>query len=312
MASTALRRSGRPSTFQILNNNQGDFCNEEVLARLVHFWEARNFKKCNILMGVELLLLDSESNAVQGFISANRLFRHEENLKRNSVYKLKKFLINPCKKIYKVSDHNKTICFTDHTTMVEVTEGDHEIETQKFRLRTFNDFSAIANMETDLFDAIGQIRLISGDNLRPTNEDATQVIGDRSKDRVFLHLRAVTLSSTSATRLFFDRDIAETKEFMTLYRFEISVRDANNDTATFVLFDPNAMKLAGRSANDVLNDTIEYDNVDLNSTSTEESLNVEDNEGKLEVTGEEGITNTEFISDELVFNGENETKRPRH
>ncbi|CAH2071153.1 unnamed protein product, partial [Thlaspi arvense] len=124
MASTALRSSGRPSIFQILNNIQGDFCNDEVLARLVHFWKARNFKKGNILMGVELLLLDS---------------------------KLKNFLINPCKTLYKVSDHNKAICFTDQTTMVEVTEGDHEIETQKFRLRTFNDFSAIADMEINLF-----------------------------------------------------------------------------------------------------------------------------------------------------------------
>ncbi|CAH8262027.1 unnamed protein product [Arabidopsis lyrata] len=38
------------------------------------------------------------SKALQGFISANRLFRYQEDLKRNSVYKLKKFMITSSKR----------------------------------------------------------------------------------------------------------------------------------------------------------------------------------------------------------------------
>ncbi|CAH2047989.1 unnamed protein product, partial [Thlaspi arvense] len=418
MASKSLRPSAQPLNFQILNNNQGDFCNEEVLARLVHFWEARNFKKGNILMGVELLFLDSESNAVQAFISANRLYRYEDKLKSSSVYKLKKFMIKPCKTLYKVTDHAKAICFTDHTTMVEVSEGEQEIDEQKFRLRTFNDFSAIADMETDLFDVIGQLRLISGDNLHSVTANATapEVLGNRSKDRVFLHLlmrelgdgrdniAEVTSSSAAITKLetvslneiyqFIKTETPQVASFfcyctivdvpeqagwcyisckcksklgkskvslycttckqtnnigLIRYRFEISVRDENNDAATFVLFDPDVMKLLGRSANDVLNENIQVggdatntnipeclkkiigrtckfqikitsfnfetsrqiitvsriveDNVDLKTKLVEDNLNGDNDEGKIEATSPD---------DQVVFNGENKNKRPRH
>ncbi|CAA7040549.1 unnamed protein product [Microthlaspi erraticum] len=232
MASTAPSSSVKPMTFQVLDKIGGQFCNDEVLVRLLHFWEARNFKKGNVLMGVEVLLLDSEGNAVQGFISATRLFRHEGKLNRNSVYKLNKFVVKPAKTLYRVSDHKHTIWFTDFTTMVPVLDGEPNIEAQKFRIPT-------------------------------TAETGTEVPENlRSKDRVFLHLLmqdgesirvnlwgdiaaafrqrwntstvqptvllittvnpktiggAVTLSSTSSTRLYFDADIAETQEFMTRF-----------------------------------------------------------------------------------------------
>ncbi|KAG7568921.1 hypothetical protein ISN45_Aa04g016930 [Arabidopsis thaliana x Arabidopsis arenosa] len=255
------KQSLQPFTFQIFDDIDGDFCDEEVLVRLIHFWEARNFKRGNILMGLELLLIDSQSNAVQGFISANRLFPYEEHLKRNSIYKLKKFMITPAKKIYKVSDHKHGICFTEKTSMVNVTLGDHQIDEQKFRFRNFEEFSAIVDTNIDLFDIIGQLRLITGDNLHSptTMETAPHVEGNRSSDRVFLHLllkdetiriylwgniaasfrerwnksevkptvlllttvnpktigATVSLSSTSSTRLFFDTDVDETKQFFT-------------------------------------------------------------------------------------------------
>ncbi|CAN8288904.1 unnamed protein product [Cochlearia groenlandica] len=37
---------------------EGDFCREPVVARLLHSWEARNFRRGNALMGLELLLID--------------------------------------------------------------------------------------------------------------------------------------------------------------------------------------------------------------------------------------------------------------
>ncbi|CAA7016221.1 unnamed protein product [Microthlaspi erraticum] len=60
MASKADAPSAQSKTFQVLSQIDGQFCNDEVVVRLIHFWEARNFKKGNILMGLELLLLDAE------------------------------------------------------------------------------------------------------------------------------------------------------------------------------------------------------------------------------------------------------------
>ncbi|CAA7028443.1 unnamed protein product [Microthlaspi erraticum] len=65
MASKADAPSAQSKTFQVLSQIDGQFCNDEVVVRLIHFWEARNFKKGNILMGLELLLLDAENNAVK-------------------------------------------------------------------------------------------------------------------------------------------------------------------------------------------------------------------------------------------------------
>lgn len=50
MATHALSPSVLDTTFKVLDNLDGQFCNQEVLVRLLQFWEARNFKKGNVLM----------------------------------------------------------------------------------------------------------------------------------------------------------------------------------------------------------------------------------------------------------------------
>ncbi|CAA7019686.1 unnamed protein product [Microthlaspi erraticum] len=62
MASKALSPSVKPQTFKVLQKIDGQFCYEEVLVRLLHFWKVRNFKRGNALIGVESLLHDSENH----------------------------------------------------------------------------------------------------------------------------------------------------------------------------------------------------------------------------------------------------------
>ncbi|XP_010475682.1 PREDICTED: uncharacterized protein LOC104755055 [Camelina sativa] len=206
--------------------------------------------------------ISHQATTIQAFIPANRISRYEVFLKANSVYTINKFIIIPCKKLFKVSDHKYGISFSNQTELQEVTKGDHKIVSQKFRLRPFNDFASIVDRNGELYDVIGQIRLITGDNLQDTttNVEAPRTAHGKSKDRIFLHLLmrdgetiriylwdiiaanfrtrwnaskskpnvlllttanakflggAVTLTSTSASRVFFDADIAETSEFIT-------------------------------------------------------------------------------------------------
>ncbi|CAN8254992.1 unnamed protein product [Cochlearia groenlandica] len=42
----------------------GDFCRDPVIVRLIHSWEARNFRRGNALMGLELLLIDLKYNII--------------------------------------------------------------------------------------------------------------------------------------------------------------------------------------------------------------------------------------------------------
>ncbi|CAF1759089.1 unnamed protein product [Brassica napus] len=177
-----------PTTFDDL---EGDFCNKDVFVRLIHCWEARNFKKANILMGVELLLIDSKSTTIQGFISTHFLPRFKEDLKPNTVYKLNGFSIRPSKSVYRVSPHKHGISFNNKTTFAPVHEVDYQIDSQHFRIRDLQAFTDIVDKHTDLLDIIGFLRVINGDNLETQTPMATAPApaGERSKDMVFLHVQ---------------------------------------------------------------------------------------------------------------------------
>ncbi|KAL1220394.1 hypothetical protein V5N11_006018 [Cardamine amara subsp. amara] len=322
--SAASAKPASPKTFDDLD---GDFCKDEVLVRLIHFWEARNHTRGNALLGIELLFIDTKSTTMQGFIPANSIFRYEDSLKRNALYKLKNFIINPRKKVYRVSDHKSAIFFTNQTSLDEITNGDQTLDLQKFRIRPYNDFAAIADQNGDLYDVIGQIRLITGDNLHtPTSlAEAPQVANGRAKDKVFLHLfmkelgeegnNTLTLNSSSSaiTKIetvtikdiykFIEEENPQRASFICVativgvlgergwkyisctgcntmleksdttllcktcntpntigvvrFRFEISVRDENNDVTTFVIFDQEGTNLTGRKAPDVSREMLE-------------------------------------------------------
>ncbi|CAN7011787.1 unnamed protein product [Brassica oleracea var. botrytis] len=182
-----------PTTFDDL---EGDFCNKDVFVRLIHCWEARNFKKANILMGVELLLIDSKSTTIQGFISTHFLPRFKEDLKPNTVYKLNGFSIRPSKSVYRVSPHKHGISFNNKTTFAPVHEVDYQIDSQHFRIRDLQAFTDIIdsqhfNIFYSLTYIIGFLRVINGDNLETQTPMATAPApaGERSKDMVFLHVQ---------------------------------------------------------------------------------------------------------------------------
>ncbi|KAL0713331.1 hypothetical protein Bca4012_020309 [Brassica carinata] len=234
-----------PTTF---DNLEGDFCNNEVLVRLIHCWEARNFKKGNILMGVELLLIDSKSTTMQGFISTHFLPRHKDDLKPNTIYKLK----NTGSSSPRIQP---SPLFMKGTTRLTISTFGYEISK---RSRTLS-------INTQILDIIGFLRVINGDNLDTQTPIATAPApaGERSKDMVFLHVQledgetarvylwdkigatfrsrwnesqtkplvillttlnsktlggVVTLSSTASTRLFFDADITETEKLLSKFK----------------------------------------------------------------------------------------------
>ncbi|CAN8269700.1 unnamed protein product [Cochlearia groenlandica] len=106
---------------KIFSDVDGEFCCEEIVVRLIHFWEARNFKRGNSLIGFKLLFIDVKSETMQGFVSVSRFFRYEHVLKDNNVYRLNKFMLTPAKTLYKVSSNARSVSFTDQTTLsVEV------------------------------------------------------------------------------------------------------------------------------------------------------------------------------------------------
>ncbi|KAF8104457.1 hypothetical protein N665_0172s0087 [Sinapis alba] len=181
----AKKTMASPKTF---DNLEGDFLNKELFVRLIHFWEVRNFRKGDILMGVQLLLIDSKSTTIEGFISTHFLPRFKYELKPNTI---NMFNIRPSKSVYRVSPHKHEISFTSKTTSADVHEGDYQIVSQQFLLQDLQVFTDIFDKHTYIFDILGLLRVINEDNLdTPTPMATAPAPADaRSKDMVFLHVQ---------------------------------------------------------------------------------------------------------------------------
>ncbi|CAH2035684.1 unnamed protein product [Thlaspi arvense] len=136
----------------LFNDLTKGFTKKELLARVVHYWEARNLKKGGLLMGYELLLLDSKCTTIQAFIPAARIVSFQENLKPGVLYKITNFLVMNNKTTYKVTSHKFIIQFTPKTTFVQADQYDNTIVRQHFRIRSHAEFSEAVNKNEDLYE----------------------------------------------------------------------------------------------------------------------------------------------------------------
>ncbi|CAL9234414.1 unnamed protein product [Arabidopsis halleri] len=165
MAASPTSLTEKPLSRKTFDDLEGVFSEEEVLFRLIHFWEARNHTRGNSLIGLELLLIDEKSTTIQAFIPA-ATSNAEAPKAANGKAKDKVFL---------------HLLMKDGET-VRIYLWDNIAA--KFRTR----WNASETKPTVLLLTTVNAKFLGG---------------------------AVTLSSTSASRLFFDTDIAETTEFNT-------------------------------------------------------------------------------------------------
>ncbi|XP_019085680.1 PREDICTED: uncharacterized protein LOC109126511 [Camelina sativa] len=222
MEKSILQAPPQSFTFQIFDTIDGDFCKEDVLVRLIYFWEARNFKKRNMLMGVELLLIDSKSNAAQAYIPENCLFHYEGRLKSNSVYTLNNFMIIASKKPI----------------------GDHQIDEQKFCFRSFDADVA----ETKQYLTWKLASTVFGTILDIQPQYGWYYISCSKCNNKL---------EKADTSLYCNYCKESNNIGVNRYRFEIRVYDIYKDVATFVVLDSEATKIAGHRAADVLNEEME-------------------------------------------------------
>ncbi|CAH2051482.1 unnamed protein product [Thlaspi arvense] len=165
---------------------QKGFNGKNVLARIIHYWEARNAKKGGLLMGFELLLIDEKENVIQAFIPANRVGYYQPNLKADTVYNINNFLVIDNKTSYRLSAHKFLIQFTPKTVLDKSDQHDHIIERQTFRIRSYDELKKIVDKNEDLYDIIGKVVLI--DNEKNFNGVA--------KNKVEVHLQLKELGES--------------------------------------------------------------------------------------------------------------------
>ncbi|KAL0679388.1 hypothetical protein Bca4012_007369 [Brassica carinata] len=302
------------ATSLVFDDLKKGFNKNEVLARVVHFWEARNINKGGLLMGFELFLIDQKGTTIHAFIPANRIACYEEDLKAGVIYKIKKFLVIDNKTSYKVTSHKFLIQFTQQTVLAPTDHAGHDIERQNFRIRSYAEFNEAVNKNEDLYDALGKLVLINDENfnngvtnkrididmqlkeLRENGKDFEVTTSEVTKPET------VTLSELhqflqndtpptgtfccfativdilpqygwyfiACTRCKCKRRQADTSLVcntcnhtntvgLIKYRVELTVCDKEN-VATFVIFDKDTAKLAGRKAAEILEDAHDGEN----------------------------------------------------
>ncbi|XP_018453537.1 uncharacterized protein LOC108824614 [Raphanus sativus] len=123
-----------------------------VEVRLLRFWEARNVRHDGELMGVDMLLLDSQSTMMPATVNVNRLAAHQPHWKR--------VLSTPL----------PVLKFNDSTSFKKVTEPAVPIPLESFRFRNHSEMLGLANSNNQLPDLIGEINAVKSTVADPPHD----------------------------------------------------------------------------------------------------------------------------------------------
>ncbi|ESQ33710.1 hypothetical protein EUTSA_v10009766mg, partial [Eutrema salsugineum] len=149
---------------------------QEIVGRLLRFWDAKNIKKDGEFMGIVLLLLDEKNSVIHGFIPAVRASQYHQQLREGLIVKLTDFEVGRCTNLYKITDHPFVIRFLPGTTISDVSDVGRSIAKEKFMLRKLDHLQALANTNLELPDVVGHIRFVQGSNLRDASSTQRLVV----------------------------------------------------------------------------------------------------------------------------------------
>ncbi|CAN8241341.1 unnamed protein product [Cochlearia groenlandica] len=101
-----------------------------ITVRLMQMWEARNFKKSDELMSLELLLVDNKGFVVTASIHHRRIPYYIGSLREEEIYELSKFEVVLAYERYKVTTARHSLMFTDGTQLKDVAGDAHQIRNE--------------------------------------------------------------------------------------------------------------------------------------------------------------------------------------
>ncbi|XP_048622612.1 uncharacterized protein LOC125591800 [Brassica napus] len=219
---------------------------DELRFRLIHFWEARNALS-KILIGLEMLLIDEEGTVIQGFIPPSRIDTYLQHMIPGSTYRLNKFFGSKTKKVYWVADPDVTIAFSSNSVLSVLKDSSIRFPEDRFRFHGYEQFEAACDLRGDLYDYIGHIRLVNEQTLNEslvldeveissmrghvmklyiwdtTATDFCEKFKSLGKPPSVILVTtmnpkrfggALSLSSLSSSRVFFDMDVQPTREYL--------------------------------------------------------------------------------------------------
>ncbi|KAF3578352.1 hypothetical protein DY000_02029782 [Brassica cretica] len=238
-AATALSsaRGDQAMLFRDVSHGQRE---ADLMFRLIHFWEARN-PNTKTLIGQEMLLIDREGTAIQGFVPAGRVGTFD--LVSGSVYNLSNFFGSRSKNQYRVADYVATVSFSWNTSLVVLENPPVFIPDDRFRFHSYEEFKANCDSRGDLYDYIGHMKLVNGKTI--TDHMILDEVDMAEKRHLYLwddtaadflqkfksygntpsvllvttvnpkHLGGtLALTSMSSYRMFMDADVQPTRDYL--------------------------------------------------------------------------------------------------
>ncbi|CAH2065459.1 unnamed protein product, partial [Thlaspi arvense] len=140
---------------------------QQVVGRLIRFWDARNINKNGEFLRIVLLLLDEKTYThthththttylffyiyvIHGFIPASLANQYRQTLIEDAIFNIGGFEVGRCTKVYKITDHPFVLHFIASTTIAQASDVSLSIKHEKFLLRNSDHLQALANTNLEL------------------------------------------------------------------------------------------------------------------------------------------------------------------
>ncbi|KAG7557069.1 Nucleic acid-binding OB-fold [Arabidopsis suecica] len=227
----AITQDASYVTFDALQLGQS---NQQIVGRLLRFWEATNNKEDGELMGIVLLFLDEKNTVIHGFIPASLVDHNRYVLQESEIFNLSGFEVGRSTNLYKITDNPLAIRFLPSTNMTKIENIGVTINQEKFMLQNSNHLQALANTNLALPDVVGQVMFVQGSNLH----DGT------SKERLVMRFK---MDTSVIVYLQLWGEAAST------FRSQISKKKTNKNVMVVTTINP---KLFGGKSYEVKNHTL--------------------------------------------------------
>ncbi|KAL0753586.1 hypothetical protein Bca101_091254 [Brassica carinata] len=271
----------------------------ELRFRLIHFWEARNAL--------------TKGTVIQGFIPPNRIETYLPHMVAGSTYRLNNFYGSKSKTVYRVAEPDVTIAFSWNFVLSVLENSSVPFPEDRFRFYGYEEFEAACDLRGDLYGlgllvsdslVLDEVEIASSRRILvhvQTHDGPVMklYIWDKAaadfcekfkalgKPPTVLLVRtvnpkhfggALSMSSLSSSRVFFDMDVQATREYLAWFESNTDVANRVNaeivtkaETATigelFSYMKQEGAKLTGKKASKLVesyfkaNESVEDDHV---------------------------------------------------
>ncbi|KFK34688.1 hypothetical protein AALP_AA5G178700 [Arabis alpina] len=194
------------STLDSISNNIDNIPNYHIVVRLLHIWEARDFKTNNVLLSFECLLLDEKDCTIQASILPHRIHKFKEDLVEGQLFSITDFDVELATNRYRRSNHSCKLLFTENTVLDDVKDEQCDVGKESFRMFTYSEMFLMMDKGEDLPDVVAQIATFkaadkkSKENPSKTSLNLILTCTLDSGDTAYISLWE-DLASTSLTKL---------------------------------------------------------------------------------------------------------------